>query len=196
MRATYVPLSEHMEAYQTYARQLDLYAEDDAMEFKPFAVLKIVYEDGKEEIPEWNTSEMYTFLSDDEALILDLFDPDCLKKADDYFSKLTVEKHMEGIVIKPEVWNGSTIPYMKVRNSNYLSIIYGYDYKFPHKYRKLLKQKNINQKLRTSLNEYRLGMRMLAVPFDEIAPDHEVYKEIAANLLFEVAKEQEIDPRL
>lgn len=39
-------------------------------------------------------------------------------------------------------------------------------------------------------------MRMLEVPFAEIAPEHESYKEIAANLLFEVAQEREIDPRL
>ncbi|WP_155987806.1 hypothetical protein [Gorillibacterium massiliense] len=54
----------------------------------------------------------------------------------------------------------------------------------------------MKQKLRTSLNEYQLGMRMLAIPFEEIAPEHETYKEIAANLLFEVAQEREIDPRL
>ena len=159
-------------------------------------MLKIVYEDGKELIPEWKTSEMYSFLSEDEALTLDLSEPDCLEKAERYFSKLTLENHMEGIVIKPEIWSGTTVPYMKVRNPEYLSIIYGYDYKFPHKYRKLLKQKNVNQKLRTSLNEYQLGMQMLAVPFDDITPGHEAYKEIAANLLFEVAQEREIDPRL
>lgn len=196
IRETYVPLSEHMEAYQTYKKQLELYAEDEAMSYKPFAVLKIVFEDGQEEIPEWKTSEMYGFLSEDEALTLDLAEPDCLEKAERYFSKLTLENHMEGVVIKPELWNGKTVPYMKVRNPDYLSIIYGYDYKFPHKYRKLLRQKNVNQKLRTSLSEYQLGMRMLAVPFDEIAPDHEAYKEIAANLLFEVAQEKGIDPRL
>ncbi|MHA6533688.1 metallophosphoesterase [Paenibacillus sp. BAC0078] len=196
IRETYSPLSEHIEAYQTYRRQLELYAEDEVMEYKPFTVLKIVYEDGKEQIAEWKTSEMYAFLSEDEALNLDLSEPDCLEKAERYFSKLTLEKHMEGIVIKPELWNGKTVPYMKVRNPDYLSIIYGYDYKFPHKYRKLLRQKNVNQKLRTSLNEYQLGMQMLAVPFDEIAPEHEAYKEIVANLLFEVAQEQEIDPRL
>ncbi|RAV17805.1 metallophosphoesterase [Paenibacillus contaminans] len=196
IRETYVPLSEHMAAYQTYKRQLELYAEDEAMSYKPFAVLKIVFEDGQEEIPEWKTSEMYGFLSEDEALTLDLSELDCLEKAERYFSKLTLENHMEGVVIKPELWNGKTVPYMKVRNADYLSIIYGYDYKFPHKYRKLLKQKNVNQKLRTSLSEYQLGMRMLAVPFDEIAPEHEAYKEIAANLLFEVAQEKGIDPRL
>lgn len=37
---------------------------------------------------------------------------------------------------------------------------------------------------------------MLAVPVEEIAPEHEAYKVIAANLLFEVAQEREIDPRL
>ncbi|MEK3913032.1 metallophosphoesterase [Paenibacillus sp. FSL H7-0331] len=193
---TYVPLSEHMEAYQTYKRQLELYAEDEVMEYKPFAVLKIVYEDGKEQVPEWKTSEMYGFLSEDESLTLDLSEPEYLKKAESYFSKLTMENHMEGIVIKPEMWNGKTVPYMKVRNPEYLSIIYGYDYKFPHKYRKLLKQKNVNKKLRTSLNEYQLGMQMLAVSFDDIAPEHEAYQEIAANLLFEVSQEREIDPRL
>lgn len=196
IRETYVPLSEHIEAFHTYKRQLELYAEDEAMEYKPFAVLKIIYEDGKEQLPEWKTSEMYRFLSVDEALTLDLSDPDCLDKAERYFTQLTMENHMEGIVIKPEIWDGAMVPYMKVRNSDYLSIIYGYDYKFPHKYRKLLRQKNVHQKLRTSLNEYQLGMKLLAVPFDEIAPEHGAYTEIAANLLFEVAKEREIDPRL
>ncbi|MDT3427783.1 putative kinase/UDP-2,3-diacylglucosamine pyrophosphatase LpxH [Paenibacillus forsythiae] len=196
LRDTYVPLSEHMEAYQTYKRQLELYAEDEPMEYKPFAVLKIVYEDGGEEVPDWKTSEMYAFLSEDEALALDLSEPECLKRAERYFSRLTLENHMEGIVIKPEIWDGTTVPYMKVRNSDYLSIIYGYDYKFPHKYRKLLKQKNVGQKLRTSLSEYQLGMQMLAIAFDEVTPEHEAYQEIAANLLFEVAKEKEIDPRL
>lgn len=196
IRQTYVPLSEHMEAYETYKRQLELYAKEGVMEYKPFAVLKIVYEDGREEIPQWKTSEMYGFLSEDEALTLDLSEGDYAEKAVRYFSKLTVEGGMEGIVIKPELWDGKTVPYMKVRNSDYLSIIYGYDYRFPHKYRKLLKQKNIQQKLRTSHKEYQLGMRMLEIPFHGITPQHEAYKEIAANLLFEVAQEQGIDPRL
>ncbi|UUZ81451.1 hypothetical protein LJK88_43550 [Paenibacillus sp. P26] len=85
---------------------------------------------------------------------------------------------------------------MKVRNPEYLSIIYGYDYRFPHKYRKLMKQKSIGPKLRTSISEFQLGRKMLSVRFDDITPENEAYKEIAANLLFEVAKEREMDPRL
>ncbi|WP_110934111.1 metallophosphoesterase [Paenibacillus bouchesdurhonensis] len=196
IRDTYVPLSEHQAAYQTYKRQLELYAKDEAMEYKPFTVLKIVYEDGKEQVPDWKTSEMYAFVSEDEALMLNLSETGYLEQAEKFFSKLTLDNHMEGVVIKPEAWSGNTVPYMKVRNPDYLSIIYGYDYKFPHKYRKLVKQKSIHSKLRTSLSEYKFGMRMLAVPFGEIAPENEVYQEIAANLLFEVAQEREIDPRL
>lgn len=196
LRDRHVPVKEHLAAYETYKRQLELYAEGDAMEYKPFALLKIVYADGREELPEWSTSEMYAFLSEDEAVLLDLESPEALEQAGQYFAKLTIAEHMEGVVIKPEQWTGSTVPYMKVRNPEYLSIIYGYDYKFPHKYRKLLRQKSINQKLRTSLNEYRLGMQLLSVPFAEISPEHKVYQETAANLLFEVAQEREIDPRL
>lgn len=196
IKASHMPLSVHQNAYSIYKKQLELYAGDEPMEYKPFAILKIVYEDGREQQPDWKTSEMYSFLSDDEAIVLNLAEPDTLEKAEQFFSKLTLQQRMEGVVIKPETWDGSTVPYMKVRNPEYLSIIYGYDYKFPHKYRKLLKQKNIARKLRTSYNEYKLGRELLAIPFDEISPEHESYKEIAANLLFEVGKEREIDPRL
>ena len=139
---------------------------------------------------------MYRFLSEDEALLLDFSEPDWLESAERFFARLTTEKHMEGIVIKPEERDGKSVPYMKVRNPEYLSIIYGYDYRFPHKYRKLLKQKNVGSKIRTALSEYKLGMQMLAVPYAEIKPENKAYEEIAAGLLFEVAKERDIDPRL
>lgn len=196
IQETYVPLAEHVQAYETYKKQLELYAEAGSMEYKPFAVLKIVLNSGEEQIPQWKTSEMYDFLSEDEAIKLDLSDSESYGEAEQFFAKLTMENHMEGVVIKPELWDGRTVPYMKVRNPDYLSIIYGYDYKFPHKYRKLMKQKSITRKLRTSLNEYQFGVRMLGIKHDEIAPEHEAYQEVAANLLFEVAQEQEIDPRL
>ncbi|MDF2649869.1 MAG: metallophosphoesterase [Paenibacillus sp.] len=193
---THVKLEDHDYAYETYKRQLELYSEAGELEYKPFAILKIVYENGIEQLPDWKTSDMYSFLSEDEYLLLDLSDADSYERAEQYFSKLTVDNHMEGVVIKPEVMEGNAVPYMKVRNANYLSIIYGYDYQFPHKYKKLIKQKSISQKLRTSGNEYRLGRKMLSIPFKEIVPENETYKEIAANLLFEVAKEKEMDPRL
>ncbi len=191
-----VALSDHREAYETYKRQLDLYAAEGELVYKPFDLLKIVYADGREELPDWNTSEMFAFLSDDDALAVTLDDENSYAAAEGYYNALTVEQHMEGVVIKPENGHSHAVPYMKVRNSAYLSIIYGYDYRFPHKYAKLLKQKNIASKLRASLSEYRMGKRLLEIPHAEIRPDNQAYVDAAANVLFEAAKEKEIDPRL
>ncbi|WP_340011735.1 metallophosphoesterase [Paenibacillus sp. FSL H7-0690] len=196
IRESYADLDQREEAYRVYKQQLELYAGDAELAYKPFAILKEVLENGAERVPDGKTSELYRFLNDDESLVLDLKEPDAYIRAEEYFAKITVEKHMEGIVIKPEQEQQGVVPYMKVRNPGYLSIIYGYDYKFPHKYAKLMKQKNIAPKLRTSLIEHRLGRQMLEVKLDEISSDNEDYKQIAANLLFEVTKEKEIDPRL
>ncbi|WP_053374118.1 metallophosphoesterase [Paenibacillus sp. FJAT-27812] len=192
----HMPLADHMDAYSTYKKQLELYAEAGELAYKPFSLLKIIYEDGREMLPEWKTSEMYHFLSDDPFLALNLSAEESYEQAEQYFLTLTVDNHMEGVVIKQEYSDPHIVPYMKVRNANYMSIIYGYDYRFPHKYNKLIRQKSIHLKLRTSLKEHRLGQKMLAIPFAEIAPDNAAYKAAAANLLFEVAREKEIDPRL
>ncbi len=196
IREAYVDLNQRDEAYRIYKQQLELYAGDAELAYKPFTILKEVLEDGEERIPDGTTSEQYRFLNDDEYLVLDLKETDAYIRAEQYFSRLTVENQMEGIVIKPEHEQRGVVPYLKVRNPGYLSIIYGYDYKFPHKYGKLMKQKNVSSKLRTSANEHRLGRQMLEVRLNEITPENETYKQIAANLLFEVAKEKEIDPRL
>lgn len=201
IRQSRMPLEAHEQAHAVYNRQLELYAGESELEYKPFGLLKIVYEDGREEQPEptRKQSELYRFLSDDEYLTLDLSDEafeQAYEQAQAFFGKLTTERGMEGIVIKPELPSEGVAPNMKVRNPEYLTIVYGYDYRFPHKYEKLIKQKSIQRKLRTSVAEHKLGRRMLSVPIADISPDHAEYREAASDLLFEVAGEKEIDPRL
>ena len=191
-----MPLEVHREAFKTYQRQLDLYGRDAELEYKPFGVLKMVKENGAEVPFEGSQSEIYQFLNDDPCLVLDLGDCDAYEKARAFYHTLTTDQGMEGVVIKPEYAQGGVAPYLKVRNEDYLSIVYGYDYKFPHKYEKLIKQKRVGKKLRTSMNEWRIGGEMLAVKLADIAPDHAGYKRATANMLFEVEKEKEIDPRL
>ncbi|MNJ50919.1 hypothetical protein D3C77_462090 [compost metagenome] len=195
----HIPVAEQQVAYEVYKKQLELYAPDmteTELHYKPFSILKFIYQDGSERLPDWTTSRMYSFLTDDEFIILDLQDEVSYTRAAQYFNTLTTTKSMEGVVIKPEYISEGVVPYMKVRNSDYLTIVYGYDYRFPHKYKKLFKQKSIHRKLKTSLNEYVLGQQMLGIKLADISPDNEMYKGIAANLLFEVASEKEIDPRL
>lgn len=195
----HVPVSDQQEAFEVYKRQLEIYGSDDCnaeINYKPFSILKFIYDDGSESLPDWVTSQIYSFLSDDDFLVIDLEDEASYSVARQYFDTLTTTKQMEGVVIKPEYVTDNVVPYMKVRNKDYLSIVYGYDYRFPHKYKKLFKQKNIQRKLKTSLNEYRLGNQMLGVKLADITPENKEYRNIAANLLFEVAGEKEIDPRL
>lgn len=196
VRKAYVPLAEHEEAYRLYKKQLELYAGDAELDYKPFAILKEIRVTGEESMLGMNTSAMFRFLNDDEILVLDLGVQDSYEQAEAFFSTLTIQNGMEGVVIKPEEERENAAPYLKVRNPEYLSIIYGYDYRFPHKHAKLLKQKNTHKKLRTSIAEHQLGKRMLGVKYDEISPSNGGYQEIAMQLLFEMDKEKEIDPRL
>ena len=180
----------------THIKAGEIYGTEGKVSYKPFDLLKIVYENGTEEIPGWKTSEKYEFLTDDEYVTIDFKNPDYYKTAEEYYNRMTIDKSMEGIVIKPEIMKKGKAPYMKVRNPEYLSIIYGYDYTFPHKYEKLIKQKNIRKKLKASVNEYELGQELLKIPFSKISNDNAEFRQIAANLLFEVSQEKDIDPRL
>ncbi|MCM3786455.1 metallophosphoesterase [Neobacillus mesonae] len=195
-KKTFVPLEEHAKAYETYKRQLDIYAGDAELSYKPFAILKEVRKDGEESVPDMPSSDMFRFLNEDACLVIDLDEENAMKQAADYFQELTNESGMEGVVIKPEFVQANVVPSMKVRNPDYLSIVYGYDYRFPHKYSKLMKQKNIKLKLRTSLEEYKLGSRMLAVKYADISLDNTEFRTACAGLLWEVEQEKEMDPRL
>jgi hypothetical protein len=164
-----------------------------------------VYDNGEEEIPTlmtMRTSEIFSLISEDEYLVVNLELGDSYVAAQEFFEKITTDRGMEGVVIKPEVLAGAgagageVIPFMKVRNKEYLTLVYGYDYRFPHKYEKLIKQKSIKRKIKTSLAEYKLGMEMLKVRLDEIGPENLQLKQTVANLLFEESQESEIDPRL
>ncbi len=192
----YVALEEQVHSLTTFNEQLDYYAKKGQVTLKPFTILKIVKQDGSEERPFLKASEMFSFVSNDDFHIVDFKDEHYYEKALQFFKTLTVDRHMEGVVIKPEAMKNGVVPFLKVRNENYLTLVYGYDYKLPHKYSKLIKQKNTAVKLRTSLKEYALAEEMLSYKWSEISVDNTAYKQVVANMLFETKKEKEIDPRL
>lgn len=193
---TYVSLLEHEKAFDVFKEQLAIYGQEAEMEFKPFAILKMMKENGSEIVFNGKTSEMFKLISSDEFITLNLHDENVYETALAYFNELTTERKMEGVVIKPEILKEQVAPYMKVRNPKYLTIVYGYDYRFPHKYTKLMKQKSIRNKLKTSINEFKLGNQMLEVKIEDIQPTNNHYKQVVANMLFEANKEKAIDPRL
>ncbi|WCF11474.1 metallophosphoesterase (plasmid) [Paenibacillus thiaminolyticus] len=190
------PLSIHEDAIQKYHEQIELYGIDSEISFKPFALLKEIREDGTESFPDMSTSEMFSDISDDDFVVIDFRDKDYYQKANAFYLTLTTDQKMEGVVIKPEVEKEGVAPAIKVRNPEYLRIIYGYDYSFENKYRNLFSQKNIRSKLVTSISEHKLGKELLSFPIRSIEKNNREYQQVLANMLFETSKETGIDPRL
>ena len=181
-----IPLDESLEQLELYRRQLALYAQPGELDFKPFAVLQV---DGK--APEPNQLAGWSAeLNSDPVLQVDLQDASSLAAAQQFFDTLTSEKGMEGVVIKPLVPKAGHPPYMKCRNPGYLTLIYGYDYRSMPQYAELVKSKRIGGKLGLSIKEYELGQKLLQTSSEEDR------KQLACALLFEIKKEESLDPRL
>lgn len=207
---THSSITEHQKLIDIYNEQIKLYGSDGELEYKPFSLLKIIYKDGeviKETIPIKNNIEfkfdgendLFHFVSDDKYLVLDLdlnTLEDCQKSARAYFDMITITEKMEGIVIKTNNYHSKIPACMKVRNKNYLTIIYGYDYLLPYKHQHLMKQKNINGKVKLSIKEYELGLQMLTTKYEEIDNNNKEYRKLIATFLFHEEKAKDIDPRL
>lgn len=192
-----VSLEEQTDYLEVYKKQIELYGYEGALAYKPFNLLKISYADGREEIPEQKTSAIYPFLSDDPYLTLDLTQESALSKAQTYFETITVENQMEGVVIKPDIINNDKIaPFMKVRNKEYLTLIYGYDYISEKRYTKLIADKKIKGKLASSIKEAKLAEELLNIPSNEISEENSEYMDLLAGMIFEFEKEKDLDPRL
>jgi len=88
----------------------------------------------------------------------------------------------------------SFAPMMKVRNSEYLRIIYGYDYLQKDKYSELLKNKRIGSKIKRSIFEAKLMQKLLEIPLADINVDNIDAQKLLYQFLCE--PERQIDPRL
>lgn len=192
----HIDVEDHKEMIEVFKEQVELFGVEGDVHYKAFAVLKMIDLDGDNVYFEGNNEEMFNFVSDDEYLIVDLNCEEGIELADSFFRDLTENKKMEGVVIKPVEEREGVLPFMKVRNERYLTIVYGYDYKTPHKYKKLINQKRINAKVRASLKEYELGKKMLDIPLKDVDKSNKEYLSLVANMLMEVKREERIDPRL
>jgi len=193
----WIPLSQQEEYFAIYKRQLELFATPGTVEFKPFALLKGIKSDGSEQLFfDMKNSEQFTLVSNDQCLVVNLdLEKDCFG-AEEFFNQI-VARELEGVVVKPQMpYIKGVAPYLKVRNPNYLTIIYGYEYLFETKYQKLIRQKKIGHKLATSIDEYEYGRRMLEIPRKEISQENKNYVNIVAKMILEEKKEERFDPRL
>lgn len=185
-------VDKHKDAWETYSEQVEIYGSDEGdIHFKPFRLLKAVDINGEVVEFDMSNEEQFKEFNDDEVFVFN-FETSSYEDAQEWYEKITMIEKMEGCVIKPNVKDVSEwiAPFLKVRNPNYLTIIYGYDMYFPKKFEKLFNQKNINKKVKASIQEYRIGEKMLQ------SKDDTEFKQLVANFMFENEKESGIDPRL
>lgn len=162
-----------------------LYSGDTPLEYKPFDVLLI---DGVR--PELDAYEAFEAYNDDLQFIVLLNDAGSCAAAQEFYDALTVSLGYEGVVAKPMACEGEECnapPYMKVRNPEYLRLIYGYDY--PDRVEGLIRQKNISGKAATAIREYNMACEMLTA-------DDAKRKELIVKMIGELRREAEFDPRL
>ena len=199
LRGAFLPIDYQEELLGTYKRQLVIYGSDGDIHAKPFALLKTVFEDDTEETYFERTNEfVFKAVSDDPYLVVDLGDEDALTKAEAFYAKVTTVDQKEGLVVKPndKVYTPFLAPYTKVRNKDYLTIVYGYDYRTPRKFERLMRQKKTNRKRSLSIKEFAIGKAMLDVPWNSINPDNRYYEKMVINMIAEEKKETSLDPRL
>jgi SAM-dependent methyltransferase len=197
----YTPIQKLTEMYTVYHRQMELYTQKTEIKYKPFSILKIVYNDDRESVPLidhlYTQSEMFKLLNDDEQSLFELSAENLdstFETVGQFFNRKAFGEGYEGIMIKPEIINDGDIPMMKCRNPEYLTIIYGYNYREPHRYTDLVKRKTTSRKISESIAQFKLGMQMLQVPYNEIGNDEHcrlMYKFIGVE-----KRAEELDPRL
>ena len=191
-------------AGQIYEEQLALYGKTtEAPKFMPFSILKMVHEDNSERLAGFEEDELgqveaFSLVSEDIQLVLNLKDPleELLPVARAFFEKITQERKMEGIILKPDRYVPGKAPMLKVRNSSYLTLIYGPEYLLPDRLEHLIYSKDTRRKIKLSVEEYELGKRMLSFPMEEISEDNPEYLLTVAALLKKEEQEIDLDPRL
>ena len=69
-------------------------------------------------------------MNEDGCFRFDLTNENHIFQLKELFLELTKRDKLEGVVIKPDrITEDRVVPYMKVRNPDYLTLIYGFDYR-------------------------------------------------------------------
>jgi hypothetical protein len=196
--ATRLPdVDAYGESLQIFGEQIRFFGRDCEMHFKPFNILKKVFDDGSEQIANDNLSS-FCELNDDDFLQLDISTETALALATErtyeWFDQLS-QRLEEGIVIKPRVaFTPNIPPALKVRNNRYLTMICGLN--FPSDYALQLNKRSIRRKLECSINDWKLCHEMLQVKYHDIGASNDDFKKLVRDRIAGEQAEAKLDARL
>ena len=189
-------LNVYKQSIDIYEAQINHFGRQENIYLKPFNILKKVFDDGTEEFINDNLS--YKDINDDEFLHLPINNEeelnDTIEKIYSWFAALEQDNE-EGIVIKPrQAFIKGMPPAFKVRNNQYLTMIYGVN--FHDRYGYYLYKRNIGKKLECSINDWALNRVLLSVPYNEINKENYFFKNLVLDRILGENAEAGLDVRL
>lgn len=189
-------LNMYKQSIDIYRNQLDHFGKKGDIYFKPFNILKRIFEDGSEFVVNDNLS--YKEVNDDEYLHLSLSSESDAESAIEivykWFENLEHEME-EGIVIKPRrAFIKDIPPAFKVRNNKYLTMIYGVD--FREQYDHYIQKRSIGRKLECSINDWMINYEMIKVKYKDIHRENYYLKNLVFDRIMGERLESALDIRL
>ena len=164
----------------TFGTELDKYSSNEAPYIVPFNILKVESEDkvlySNSEFNRFNNYELLSLLDTPLHVVNTSNLTEGIKVQSLY-------KHLEGVVVKPYYNCDYQAPYIKVRNVDYLRLVYGHDY--TDKLGKFIDKKNIKGKLKVSINEWQLGNALLDMHSSTFDDSNKEYVNTLIRLMFE-----------
>lgn len=147
-------------------------------------------------------SRMALYVCEENIAFKDVFDiglpvgEDSTYEAIEKLMTITANYGFEGLMLKPEFPMDTTAVHaLKLRNPEYLRLIYGHDYDLGDNLDTLIRKKRTSKKRKLSHNEYKLGIQMLKLKEDSPTYDED-FERIAKKILFDIEEESTVDSRL
>ncbi|PXY42730.1 hypothetical protein DMB65_01530 [Flavobacterium cheongpyeongense] len=196
VQAVKIPdLDKQQESLTVFKNQIDTFGNEGEIHFKPFTILKIVTASGDETLP--NSNLTYELVNDDAFLHLEITASNKeqkLKEIYSFFEKLTNDNE-EGIMIKPvQNYIKNLPPCFKVRNNNYLTMIYGVN--FHQDFDHYIDKRNIKKKLEQSINGWEINQKMLQIPYKDLGDENYLMRLLLLKRINNEEIEKTLDPRL
>ncbi|GJQ06576.1 hypothetical protein CAPN010_07340 [Capnocytophaga cynodegmi] len=190
----------HLENYrkniQLFKNQLNVFGKDSEIYFKPFNILKEIHSDGSETFVNDNLS--FKQINDDDFLHY------TFENQEDFEQKFPEIQHWvneinqnneEGVMIKPRAaFLSGMPPAFKVRNNNYLTLVYGVD--FQDRLQEYIAKRNIKSKLKCSINDWAINQKMIKTPYQEIDEENYYFKNLILDRILGEEIEKQLDSRL
>ena len=200
------PVDIDLAEVETYKTELDGYTQDGELDFQPFQVLKIERGNKVEVLP-FDNYEGFKLFNDNNIYEINLNEDNSvsvIEKVKLYYQYWVANSQelfgypkLEGVVIKPlDSKLTNVAPYIKVRNPQYLKLVYGPTYNLEPTYSKLVNSKRVSRKIKSSIDEWKLGLEMLGIHSSQMTLNNPKAVELMIKFIAEEKRVEELDPRL